>query len=98
MPLAVEEHPVGDLGHIPPELIRLLRVHIKRYGTTSGGRIFQAAWGRDHSGPCLQHRVGRRPYRCPPDGQPYLSPAVVYQRWMKSTSEVMATARAASRG
>ena len=37
MPLAVEEHPVGDLRHIPPELIRLLRVHIKRYGTTSAG-------------------------------------------------------------
>jgi hypothetical protein len=46
MPLAIDEHPVGDLSHIPPELIRLLRARIKRYGTTSGGRIFQAAWGR----------------------------------------------------
>src|ERR1039457_6571371 len=46
MPLAIDEHPVGDLSHIPPELIRLLRAHINLYGTTSGGRIFQAAWGR----------------------------------------------------
>jgi integrase len=30
---------------IPPELVRLLRAHIKRYGTTPDGRIFQAARG-----------------------------------------------------
>ena len=30
---------------IPPELVRVLRAHIKRYGTTSDGRIFQTARG-----------------------------------------------------
>ena len=30
---------------IPPELVRLLRAHIKRYGTTTDGRIFQTARG-----------------------------------------------------
>jgi integrase len=30
---------------IPPELARLLRAHIKRYGTTPDGRIFQTARG-----------------------------------------------------
>jgi len=30
---------------IPPELVKLLRAHIKRYGTTPGGRIFQTARG-----------------------------------------------------
>ncbi|HEX2744341.1 MAG TPA: tyrosine-type recombinase/integrase [Streptosporangiaceae bacterium] len=30
---------------IPPDLIRLLRAHIKRYGTTTDGRIFQTARG-----------------------------------------------------
>ena len=30
---------------IPPELVRLLRAHIKRYGTTPGGRISQTARG-----------------------------------------------------
>ena len=30
---------------IPPELVRLLRAHIKRYGTTPHGRIFQTARG-----------------------------------------------------
>jgi len=30
---------------IPPELVRLLRAHIKRYGTTPDGRIFQTSRG-----------------------------------------------------
>jgi integrase len=30
---------------IPPELVRLLRAHIRRYGTTPDGRIFQTARG-----------------------------------------------------
>jgi len=30
---------------IPPDLVRLLRAHIKRYGTTPDGRIFQTARG-----------------------------------------------------
>jgi hypothetical protein len=30
---------------IPPELVRLLRAHIKRYGTTPDGRILQTARG-----------------------------------------------------
>jgi integrase len=30
---------------IPPELVKLLRAHIKRYGTTSDGRIFQTGRG-----------------------------------------------------
>ena len=30
---------------IPPELVRLLRAHIKRYGTTPDGRVFQTSRG-----------------------------------------------------
>jgi len=30
---------------IPPELVKLLRAYIKRYGTTTDGRIFQTARG-----------------------------------------------------
>ena len=30
---------------IPPELVRLLRAHIKKYGTTPDGRIFQTTRG-----------------------------------------------------
>ena len=30
---------------IPPELVRLLRAHIERYGTTLDGRVFQTARG-----------------------------------------------------
>ena len=30
---------------VPPELVRLLRAHIRRYGATSDGRVFQTARG-----------------------------------------------------
>ena len=30
---------------IPPDLVRLLRAHIRRYGTTPDGRVFQTARG-----------------------------------------------------
>jgi integrase len=30
---------------IPPELVKLLRAHIKRYGTTLDGRVFQTSRG-----------------------------------------------------
>lgn len=30
---------------IPPELVKLLRAHIKKYGTTPDGRIFQTTLG-----------------------------------------------------
>ncbi len=46
---------------IPPELVRLLRAHIKRYGTTPDGRIFQTSPGRHHPGLRLQRRLGRGP-------------------------------------
>ena len=30
---------------VPPELVKLLRAHIKRYGTTPDGRVFQTSRG-----------------------------------------------------
>jgi integrase len=57
---------------IPPELVRLLHAHIKRYGTTFEGRIFQTARGGilqdsgcNESGP----RPARRPSP-PPSNAP----------------------------
>ncbi len=38
------EHEIRTIP-IPPELVRLLRAHIRRYGTTPDGRIFQTARG-----------------------------------------------------
>jgi hypothetical protein len=38
------EHETPTLP-IPPELVKLLRAHIRRYGTTPDGRIFQTARG-----------------------------------------------------
>jgi integrase len=35
-----------DVGAVlPPDLVKLLRAHIRRYGTTPDGRIFQTARG-----------------------------------------------------
>jgi hypothetical protein len=44
---------------IPPELVRLLRAHIKKYGTTTDGRIFQTVRGGHPAG--LRPRSGPRP-------------------------------------
>ncbi len=57
---------------IPPELVRLLRANIKRYGTTPDGRIFQTArggilrdsgynevWGEARKQAGRGHRAGR---------------------------------------
>ena len=38
------EHETSTIP-IPPDLVKLLRAHIKRYGTTPDGRIFQTARG-----------------------------------------------------
>ncbi len=43
---------------IPAELVKLLRAHNRRYGTTPDGRIFQTARAAS-SGLGLQRRVGR---------------------------------------
>jgi hypothetical protein len=46
---------------IPPDLVRLLRAHIRRYGTTPDGRIFQTSRGCIIPGLRLQRRMGRGP-------------------------------------
>ena len=50
---------------IPPELVRLLRAHIKRYGTTPDGRIFQTARGGILQDSGLQRGLGRGPQAGP---------------------------------
>ena len=45
----------------PPELVKLLRAHIKRYGTAPGRADLPDRTGRDHPGLGLRRRVGRGP-------------------------------------
>ncbi len=71
---------------IPPELVKLLRAHIKRYGTTPDGRIFQTAragilqdsaygevW-RPARRPSPRPSAGRRPAAAPTTCAMPLSP------------------------
>jgi integrase len=53
---------------IPPELVTLLRAHIRRYGTTPDGRIFPDRPGRHHPGQRLQRRMGRGQEEGPQSG------------------------------
>lgn len=48
----------------PTELVKLLPAHIRRYGTTLGGRVFQTA-REDHPGLGLQRCVGAGPQEGP---------------------------------
>ncbi|MGD0702511.1 MAG: hypothetical protein ABSA02_21845 [Trebonia sp.] len=61
---------------IPPVLVRLLRAHIKRFGTTLDGRIFQTARGGTLQDSATT-RCGPRPARrhSPPPSSALRSPA-----------------------
>ena len=50
---------------IPPELVKLLRAHIKRYGTTPDGRIFQTTRGGILQDSGLRRGVDRGPQAGP---------------------------------
>jgi integrase len=60
---------------IPPELVKLLRAHIKRYGTTPDGRIFQTARGRHPQGLGIRRSMDRGP-----QGGPHPGPVPVAAR------------------
>jgi integrase len=50
---------------IPPDLVKLLRAHIKKYGATPDGRIFQTSRGgiiQDSAYSAAWPRPGRRPW------------------------------------
>ena len=49
---------------IPPELVKLLRAHIKNYGTTPDGRVFQTTRGgiiQDSAYSAVWAQAARRP-------------------------------------
>ena len=91
---------------IPPELVRLLRAHIKRYGTTPDGRIFQTARGGilQDSGynevwaEARQTALAPAQYRSPLGRRPYDLRHAAVSLWLNSGVPATEVARRAGHG
>ena len=90
----------------PPVLVRLLRAHIKRFGTTPDGRIFQTARGgiRQDSGYNEVWDQGRQAaptsaqYRSPLGRRPYDLRHAAVSLWLNSGVPATEVARRAGHG
>ena len=91
---------------IPPDLVKLLRAHIKRYGTTPDGRIFQTARGGilQDSGYNEVWDQARREaltpaqYRSPLGRRPYDLRHAAVSLWLNSGVPATEVARRAGHG
>ena len=91
---------------IPPVLVRLLRAHIKRFGTTPDGRIFQTARGGilQDSGYNEVWDQGRQEaltpaqYRSPLGRRPYDLRHAAVSLWLNSGVPATEVARRAGHG
>ena len=91
---------------IPPELVRLLRANIKRYGTTQDGRTFQAARGGilHDSGynevwtEARQRALTPGQYRSPLGRRPYHLRHAAVSLWLNSGVPATEVARWAGTG
>ena len=91
---------------IPPELVRLLRAHIKKYGTTPDGRIFQTARGGllQDSGynqvwaEARQQALTPAQYRSPLGRRPYDLRHAAVSLWLNSGVPATEVARRAGHG
>jgi hypothetical protein len=91
---------------IPPELVRLLRAHIKRYGTTPDGRIFQTSRGGilQDSGynevwtEARQKALTPAQYRSPLGRRPYDLRHAAVSLWLNSGVPATEVARRAGHG
>ena len=91
---------------IPPELVRLLRAHIKRYGTTPDGRIFQTARGGilQDSGynevwtEARKQALTPAQYRSPLGRRPYDLRHAAVSLWLNSGVPATEVARRAGHG
>jgi integrase len=91
---------------IPPELVRLVRAHIKKYGTTSDGRIFQTARGGilQDSGynevwtEARQTALTPAQYRSPLGRRPYDLRHAAVSLWLNSGVPATEVARRAGHG
>ncbi|MBV9854898.1 MAG: tyrosine-type recombinase/integrase [Streptosporangiaceae bacterium] len=91
---------------IPPDLVRLLRAHIKRYGTTPDGRIFQTARGGilQDSGynevwtEARKQALTPAQYRSPLGRRPYDLRHAAVSLWLNSGVPATEVARRAGHG
>ena len=91
---------------IPPELVRLLRAHIKRYGTTPDGRIFQTARGgiiQDSAYSAVWAEARKQAltpaqYRSPLGRRPYDLRHAAVSLWLNSGVPATEVARRAGHG
>jgi integrase len=91
---------------IPPELVRLLRAHIKRYGTAPDGRIFQTARGgilqdsgyNEVWGEARKTALTPAQYRSPLGRRPYDLRHAAVSLWLNSGVPATEVARRAGHG
>jgi integrase len=91
---------------IPPELVRLLRAHIRRYGTTPDGRIFQTTRGgiiqdSAYSAVWAEARkaaLTEAQYRSPLGRRPYDLRHAAVSLWLNSGVPATEVARRAGHG
>jgi len=91
---------------IPPELVKLLRAHIKKYGTTPDGRVFQTTRGgiiQDSAYSAVwaearQAALTEAQYRSPLGRRPYDLRHAAVSLWLNSGVPATEVARRAGRG
>ena len=91
---------------IPPELVKLLRAHIKRYGTTTDGRIFQTTRGgilQDSAYGAVWTEARKEAltpaqYRSPLGRRPYDLRRAAVSLWLNSGVPATEVARRAGHG
>jgi integrase len=91
---------------IPPELVKLLRAHIKKYGTTADGRIFQTARGgiiQDSAYTAVwaearKNALTEAQYRSPLGRRPYDLRHAAVSLWLNSAVPATEVARRAGHG
>ena len=91
---------------VPPELVRLLRAHIKKYGTTPDGRVFQTSRGgliQDSAYSAVwaearQAALTEAQYRSPLGRRPYDLRHAAVSLWLNSGGPATEVARRAGHG
>jgi integrase len=91
---------------IPPDLVKLLRAHLRRYGTTPDGRIFQTARGgliQDSAYSAVwaearQQALTEAQYRSPLGRRPYDLRHAAVSLWLNSGVPATEVARRAGHG
>jgi integrase len=91
---------------VPPELVKLLRAHVKKYGTTRDGRVFQTARGgllqdfgyNEVWAQAREQALTPAQYRSPLGRRPYDLRHAAVSLWLNSGVPATEVARRAGHG